>query len=160
MYVDNRRLALTLAETVQTFHHRRFVWLDLVERGTPVATLARRHHLAIPVVQAAIDAARAQLAAHVEALRLLTPPPLYLFFPIPGLFPGSTCNHDRVPLPDGSLGCCAVCSRSGRDDHPCLDRFPSLEPAPEPEPPATEPEPLTRKQKRALKHVHASRIPA
>jgi hypothetical protein len=130
---------------------RRFIWLDLVERGTPVATLARRHKLAIPVVQAAIDDARAQLAAYVEALRQIRIP-LVLFFPINGLFPGSTCNHDRVAIPRGSFACCEVCARSGQDNHPAFDRFPAFEPRPDPVPvPVTEP--LTRREKRAAKHT-------
>jgi hypothetical protein len=138
-------------------HPRRFIWLDLVERGTPAAAIARRHHLAIPVVQAAIDDARAQFHAYVEALRLMKLP-LVLFFPINGLFPNSTCNHDRIAIPRGSFACCEVCARSGQDGHPALDRFPSVEPRPDP---PTSPSPklehVTRRQKRAALSDHAGR---
>jgi len=138
-------------------HPKRFVWLDQVERGTPAATIARRHRLAIPVVQAAIDDARAQFHAYVEALRLMRLP-LVLFFPINGLFPGSTCNHDRVAIPRGSFACCEVCARSGQDGHPALDRFPSVEPRPDP--PTSTPKPeqhVTRRQRRAALSDHAGR---
>ena len=134
-------------------HPKRFVWLDQVERGTPAATIARRHRLAIPVVQAAIDDARAQFHAYVEALRLMRLP-LVLFFPINGLFPGSTCNHDRVAIPRGSFACCEVCARSGQDGHPALDRFPSVEPRPDPPTSTPKPEHVTRRQKRARLRDH------
>ena len=132
--------------------HQRFLWLDLVERGCTTATIAARWKVSRVSVELAIEEARAQVAAFVEARRLMTPPPLYLTFPIAGLFPSSTCPHDRVPMPDGSLGCCAVCHQSGRENHPVLDRFPAFEPKPDPVPVA-EAEPLTRKQKRAARHA-------
>jgi hypothetical protein len=142
-----------------TSHPRRFLWLDLLERGTPVATIARRHHLPIPTVQAAIDTARCQHAAFAESLARLRPPPLVLCFPINGLFPSSRCNHDHVPIPDGDLCCCAVCHRSGRDHHPALDRFPEVEPRPDPVPRPTlaaATKPATRREKRAAKKQQAA----
>ena len=129
-----------------------FLWLEMIERGTTARAIASRFKFTVGAVEIAVSQARAQVAAFVEARRLMTPPPLYLTFPLNGLFPVSTCPHDRVPMPDGSLGCCAVCHQSGRDNHPALDRFPAYEPRPDPVP-AAEPEALTRKQKRAARHA-------
>lgn len=45
---------------------------------------------------------------------------LVLFFPLGPFTPQSTCQHG--PIPNGSALCCAVCHRSGKDNHPRLRR--------------------------------------
>jgi hypothetical protein len=110
----------------------RFLWLDLIFEGLSPAAVAGRYRVSTRTVQLAIATARAELEAFAESRRLLAPPPLTLFFPINGLFPISRCDHDRVAIPHGSVACCAVCHRSGRDNHPALDRFPAVEPKPDP----------------------------
>jgi hypothetical protein len=111
---------------------RRFIWLDLICEGLSPASVASRYRLSERTVRAAVEVARAELEAFAEKCRLLPPPPLVLFFPIGGLFPASRCNHDRVAIPHGDACCCAVCHRSGRDDHRALERFPAVEPRPDP----------------------------
>jgi hypothetical protein len=133
---------------------RRFAWLDLVAEGLSPAAVAGRYRVSVRTVQLATAAARGELEAFAESRRLMTPPPLTLFFPINGLFPVSRCNHDQVAIPHGDACCCAVCHRSGRDNHPALDRFPAVEPRPDPPlaPPAlagSRSRGPTRRQKRA-----------
>ncbi len=71
--------------------------------------------------------------SHVEDPRY--PPRLVPLFPIGPFTPQSTCPH-HGPIRPGSVFCCMVCSQSGMDDHPALQRDPSTDPKPEPRVPA------------------------
>ncbi len=52
-------------------------------------------------------------------------------FPIGAFTPASECPH-RGPIRPGSLLCCMVCSQSGVDGPPAMDRDPATDPKPEP----------------------------
>lgn len=79
-------------------------------------------------------------------------------FPIGAYTPASECPH-RGPLPRGSLLCCMVCSSSGMDHHPSMQRDPATEPPAEPRkrrprvvhPASGMPTGETRRQRRARK---------
>jgi len=133
---------------------RRFSWLILAQSGLATSEIARQARCSKRLVEHSLAEAMAESVAFADKSRLLRPPPLYLIFPINGLFPSSTCNHDRVPLPDGTLACCSVCARSGRDNHPALARFPLTDPRPDPPLPTPKPEHVTRRQKRARLRDH------
>lgn len=62
-----------------------------------------------------------------------------------------TCEeiHPGAEAPEGSA-CCMKCNKSGRDDHPKLQRDPRTDPKPEPKPPTSAEPKLTRKQKRKI----------
>jgi len=128
---------------------RRFDWLLRASSGMSTSEIARRARCSIRLVAHSLAEAMAESVAFADKSRLMKPPPLYLIFPINGLFPHSTCNHDRVPLPDGTLACCSVCARSGRDDHPALAKFALTDPKPDPPTSTPKPEHLTRREKRA-----------
>jgi hypothetical protein len=140
-------------------HKKRFQWLDMAECGSSSGAIAGRFRVSIRTVQLALADARAQLAGFAEARRLMQPPPLVMLFPLNGLFPGSRCNHRMVPIPGGSDLCCAICHQYGHDNHPCLDRFPAVEPKPDPAPrPRVMNGEPTRKQKRDARF--GRRVPA
>lgn len=128
---------------------RRFTWLLQAQSGLSTSEIARRARCSVRLVGLALSDAMAESVAFADKSRLMKPPPLYLTFPINGLFPISTCPHGVAPIPHGDAACCAVCHQSGRDDHPALERFPLTDPKPDPWTSTPKPEHVTRRQKRA-----------
>jgi hypothetical protein len=133
---------------------RRFDWLHQVDAGLNTKEIARRARCSVQLVQINLATAKA-----AESVRLIPPPSLVLFFPLNGLFPHSTCRHAVVPIPEGSVMCCAVCARSGVENHPALERFPLTDPKPDP-PLPRKPDHATRREKRARIRNRSGRIAA
>jgi len=135
-------------------------WLLQHRRGVPTAQIARESRRSIRAVQLGMTRARSREMPSAEAPHYSTvkalQPHLVPLFPITSFEPGSVCPH-KVPMEslDTDLYC-MCCDKSGRDDHPALQRDPRTDPKPDPKPPAPEPEKLTRRQKRAKKFGRAS----
>jgi hypothetical protein len=130
-----------------------------------VVQIARRNHLSCRQVQFGIARARKREEERLQSSLLrdsrkrdklykrnqgkITPtslarqvwedpqrlPRLVPLFPIDAFTPGSACPH-HGPIRTGSVFCCMVCSRSGLDGHPALERDPLTDPRPEPKAPA------------------------
>jgi hypothetical protein len=113
---------------------RRFTWLARSDSGQSTRSIAQEYSLSQRTIQHEIKLAKEEVTAFVESRRLMRVPKLVLFFPINGLFPFSRCRHDVVPLPHSTKLCCAICHRSGVDNHPALQRHPRFEPRPDPVP--------------------------
>jgi hypothetical protein len=89
---------------------------------------------------------QARLRREVEYARSIR---LELWFPPNGIpfTPESECPH-RGPIREGSWMCCAVCHRTGIDDHPAFRRDPATEPRPELKPIGPPAHEETRREKR------------
>jgi hypothetical protein len=133
---------------------RAFLWINRQDNGWTTKKIARYAGVTIRTVQMEIAWVRAQIKAWEAKQKAIRIPRLRLFFPVAGLVPNSACHCTPTNHIPGSKLCCAVCHRSGIDDHPGLQREPILEPHPEPvyRPPATNATKLTRKKRRASSH--------
>lgn len=122
-------------------------WLRLHKQGWTVAEIAKTSNSGGRNVERGLARARTAEASRIEEIaseggsqtRDEAEPqiPWWLelvpLFPINAFTPNSQCRH-RGPIPPGSLDCCMVCSASGVDDHPALQRDPRTDPRPEPRP--------------------------
>jgi hypothetical protein len=136
---------------------REALWLRDIRRGYTVAEVARRERLSrrsitmglgrarereklsrkrncdlrdIPNKQEGRSSGKTRDPEWSDARR---PPRLVPLFPIGPFTPQSQCPH-HGPIRTGSVFCCMVCSRSGMDDHPALQRDALTDPRPEPKP--------------------------
>jgi len=126
-------------------------WMRKHRQGKSAAQIAeaegvskRTVQLALARVKAAEKAAEEKTLADADESAsqdgsTSAPRPWWLelvpLFPIAAFTPTSKCPH-HGPIREGSLFCCMVCSTSGIDDHPALQRDPLTDPKPEPGPPA------------------------
>jgi hypothetical protein len=140
-----KRATLTL-ETAA----REFIWLWDHRHGVSTQEIATREKLSDRRVRFGIARARSNEPLISSATAALRPPRLEPLFPILSFTPSSACPH-YGRMRRGTIFCCMVCHRSGRENHPALQRDPASDPTPEPKPPP-EPKPKpkeeTRKQKR------------
>lgn len=136
-------------------------WLELLRRGRTIRQIAAAAKLKIRRIQQGLARARARELESVRALpqvrEVPREPRLIPLFPILPFVPGSICPH-HGPIREGSVFCCMVCSQSGKDHHPALQRDPRTDPKPDPKPKplasAAATLPLTRRQKRSLAFAH------
>lgn len=121
-------------------------WLRLHKQGWTVDEIAKTSKSGRRNVERGLARARADEASRPEehdaaqsqsrddaAAQIPWWLELVPLFPIEAFTPKSKCRH-RGPIPPGSLDCCMVCSASGVDDHPALQRDPRTDPKPEPKP--------------------------
>jgi hypothetical protein len=122
-------------------------WMRKHRQGKSAAEIAeaegvskRTVQLALARVKAAEQAAEAKADRDEESTPDGPSPaqrPWWLelvpLFPIGAFTPTSACPH-HGPIREGSLFCCMVCSTSGMDHHPALQRDPLTDPRPEPRP--------------------------
>lgn len=86
-------------------------------------------------------------------------PRLVPLFPLGAFTPQSTCPH-HGPIRRGSVFCCMVCSQSGMDGHPALQRDPLTDPRPEPNgktPSAPKPRSRSRETRRERRRKQFAR---
>ena len=117
-----------------------YIWLYDLRHGLSIHEIAVRAGVSIGRVRYGVKRARAQekpissiavieqSSSNAETIR---PPRLIPLFPVGPYTPQSACPH-RVPIKPGSALCCMVCHRSGKDDHPALQRDSQTDPSPEP----------------------------
>jgi len=144
----------TRSEVFLSIHARELVWLDEISRGYSIKEIARREGLGCRRIQHGVSRARERgglsriresrsrdnlqgpkgevpasggTATRADPNR---PPRLVPLFPIGAFTPGSACPH-HGPIRAGSVFCCMVCSHSGVDDHPALQRDTQTDPRPE-----------------------------
>jgi hypothetical protein len=137
------------------------LWLYERSSGVSVVKIARRSRLSCRQVQLGIARARKreqerlQVSDERDSLKrddaqgcktgsfsgpreaslgwedLQRQPRLVPLFPIGPFTPAAVCPH-HGPIRSGSVFCCMVCSKSGMDGHPALQRNPRTDPQPEP----------------------------
>lgn len=136
-------------------------WLELLHRGRTIRQIAAAAGLKIRRIQQGLARARDRERELMQTLpqlrKIPREPRLVPLFPITPFMPGSICPH-HGPIRAGSDFCCMICSQSGKDGHPALQRDPQTDPKPDPKPEslaaATTILPLTRRQKRLLAFAH------
>lgn len=132
-------------------------WLELLRRGRTIRQIAAAAGLKIRRIHQGLARARERerelMRAEPQVRKIPQEPQLVPLFPVSPFVPGSICPH-HGPIRKGSVFCCMVCSQSGKDDHPALQRDPKNDPKPDPKPEplagATATLPLTRRKKRQL----------
>jgi hypothetical protein len=149
---------------------REALWLRDIRRGYAVAEVARRERRSLRSIHLGLNRARelekvsrkrdcdlrdipnkqdgqsSLKTRDPECSDARRPPRLVPLFPIGPFTPQSQCPH-HGPIRPGSVFCCMVCSRSGMDDHPALQRDPLTDPRPEPK----------RSEVRSLSHCRETR---
>lgn len=115
-----------------------YAWLWDVEHGVSIEEVSSRAHLSPRRIRQGLSWARGALSGVGDTTAVVRIPPrlphLEPISPIESLTPMSACPH-YGPIRLGSCIYCIVCSQSGQDEHPLLQRSPYTDPKREPEPP-------------------------